>query len=198
MPLGDTCFPPKFTKIYLLLFNICISTKSNIDLFYLDVLFQIFEVDHCLRYSCFLFLDLFLIWSYPFLLSCPPLAPEVSLIIWQLGDWVWFLQSYSTLCWGCTEHPAGNQSSTAVSLFLHFLKKKKKRSGHSFLPHVLSWPPFLLCHQEYRSNQGRTSLSYHQVVSTLVFSAFPPFHGNCANSHLKLRPPLVHWSHFLV
>ena len=127
-PLGDTCFPPKFTKIYLLLFNICISTKSNIDLFYLDVLFQIFEVDHCLRYCCFLFLDLFLIWSYPFLLSCPPLAPEVSLIVWQLGDWVWFLQSYSTLCWGCTEHPAGNQSSTAVSLFLHFLKKKKKEA----------------------------------------------------------------------
>lgn len=141
MPLGDTCFPPKFTKIYLLLFNICISTKSNIDLFYLDVLFQIFEVDHCLRYSCFLFLDLFLIWSYPFLLSCPPLAPEVSLIIWQLGDWVWFLQSYSTLCWGCTEHPAGNQSSTAVSLFLHFLKKKKKKEADT-----PSYPVFSVDH----------------------------------------------------
>lgn len=49
---GEKCFPPEFTKINLLLiFDICISVKSNVDLFHLSVFFQIFEVgEHCLKY----------------------------------------------------------------------------------------------------------------------------------------------------
>lgn len=41
MLLGSKCFPPG--KNDLLLFNICISMKSNIDLFHLDVLFEIYK-----------------------------------------------------------------------------------------------------------------------------------------------------------
>ena len=134
MLLGEKCFPPKFTKIYLLLFNICISTKSNIHLFHLDVLFQIFEVDHCLGYSYFLFLHLFLICSYPFLLSCPPLAPECPSLS---GNSVTEFDSFKAILL----YAAAAQSVLlGISLlqlfpyFLHFLKKKKKKRSeiHSY------------------------------------------------------------------
>lgn len=65
--LGDKCFPPEFTKVNLLLFNICISMKSNIDLFYLDVLFQVFEGGrHCLKYLL----------PPPFVLLCHLVTPS--------------------------------------------------------------------------------------------------------------------------
>lgn len=43
MLLGSKCFPPEFWKNNLLLFNICISMKSYIDPFHLDVLFEIYR-----------------------------------------------------------------------------------------------------------------------------------------------------------
>ena len=142
MLLGDKCFPPKCTKIYLLLFNICFSTKSRIDLFRLDVLFQIFEVEHGLRYSCFLFLHLFLIWSYPFLLAAHPRLLKSATLS---GNSVTEFGSFKAvpLCAGAAWSVL--LGIHLLQLFPYFSIFFKKRSGHSSLLHVLSCPPFLLC-----------------------------------------------------
>lgn len=84
--LGNTCFSSEFRKNNLFLFNICISMKSNMELFYIDVLFQVFEVgEHSLKHSATLSVPLFNL-EPPFSPQLATPGSEQTLIFWHLRD----------------------------------------------------------------------------------------------------------------
>lgn len=85
--LGDKCFSLEFRKNNLLLFNICISMKSNMELFYIDVFFQVFEVaEHSLKHSLLpLSVPLFHL-EPPFPPQLPTPGSQQTLIFWRCRD----------------------------------------------------------------------------------------------------------------
>lgn len=106
---GEKCFPPEFTKINLLLiFDICISMKSNVDLFHLSVFFQIFELgEHCLKYfpppvsAPISYLDSppSSLTAHTWLLECPSIS-GTSVTVFESSRLFYFMQVlHRASCW---------------------------------------------------------------------------------------------------